>query len=164
MDKIKIVGWTNFDSDYPCKRRTDNELSELLAALKEEIFNNKYCFSGEAHQYSMTGVPVFSDGTCIRMSMRAWGYLMAGIYSDVHGINLSYMDFYMDVFKDEKQPELIKILVEPAEIDPDDYQTGIVVKEDSELISETLSMGIDLMTTDKVLKEYMELIKQGEED
>ena len=160
MAEYKVVGWTDYESDYPCKARSGDELSKILNALKEEISSKGYCFSGNDHQFNPCGVPVFSDGTCIRMSMRAWGYLMASIYSDVHGINLSYMDYYMDVFGEEKLPEYQDINVEPAKVSDEDYQYGIIIEEDNKILSESLSMGMELMTLDKVLKVYMELLKQ----
>ena len=92
---LKIVGWTDFDSEYPTKNVTKEELFKLVEIVREEIYNNGYIFSGEQHQMSATGVPVFSDGTCFRCSMRFWGYLMTTIYNGPNGEQLSYMDFYM---------------------------------------------------------------------
>ena len=80
MEKLRIVGWTNFDSQYPSKPCTKEEMDEIILLIREEIIKNKYYFSGEEHQYSLTGVPVFSNGTCFRASMRCWGYLMSTIY------------------------------------------------------------------------------------
>ena len=35
---------------------------------------------------------------------------------------------------------------------------GLIVREDGELLSQTLSMGMPLMTFDKVLKKYMDML------
>lgn len=51
--------------------------------------------TGEQHQYSPQGVPVFEDGTASTFSYRAWGDIMAAIWSEAEGKDYSYMDFYM---------------------------------------------------------------------
>jgi hypothetical protein len=66
----------------------------------------------------------------------------------------------MDVFGEEKLPEYQDINVEPAKVSDEDYQYGIIIEEDNKILSESLSMGMELMTLDKVLKVYMELLKQ----
>ena len=47
-----------------------NDLNKI-----QEIIEKGYLFSGEEHQNGLTGVPVFSDGTCFRASMRSWGMI-----------------------------------------------------------------------------------------
>lgn len=158
MDELKVIGWDCFECEYPCKAMDNKELSRAISVLKEEIINKGYCFSGNDHQYSSTGVPIFSDGTCLKMSMRAWGALMAMVYSDIEGINLSYIDFYMDTFRNKKAPEYVSINVEPMVVENENL--GLIIEEDNKLISETLGMGMELMTTDKVLKKYVELLKK----
>ena len=37
---------------------------------------------------------------------------------------------------------------------------GLIVREDGELLSQTLSMGMPLMTFDKVLKKYMDMLEK----
>ena len=105
MAKLKIVGWTSFDSEYPTRMITSDELTEQISLIKEEIIKNNYRFSGEEHQNSLTGVPVFSDGTCFRASMRSWGMIMAAIY------NGSYMDFYMTLESGSRLPKAMKLRV-----------------------------------------------------
>ena len=106
-----------------------------------------------------SGVPVFSDGTCLRFSMRAWGQFMANIYSDVDGINYDYMFFYMDV-EDEKLPESNLILVKPLETN--ELSIGLISHQDQQLLKETLSFGMPFMTTDKVLRKYYDYFTKEE--
>ena len=40
---LKIVGWDDFDSNYPMKQLTQEELVYVLKLLKEEIIKNGYC-------------------------------------------------------------------------------------------------------------------------
>ena len=40
----------------------------------------------------------------------------------------------------------------------------MIVDEDAQLISQTLGMGMDLMTFDKVLNAYVDLIKKQQEE
>ena len=158
MEELEIVGWTDFDSAYPTRTMSGNEMSEVLDLLRKEILEKKYCFSGTTHQYSSTGVPVFSDGTCLRCSMRAWGLIMSQVYSDVHGINLSYLDFYTDTFGEMVVPTEDFIVVDPLETEDD--QLGIVIEEDEKVISETLASGMEFLTTDKVLRRYITFLKE----
>ena len=158
MEELEIVGWTDFDSEYPTKVMNGDEMSAVLDLVRKEILKKKYCFSGTIHQYSSTGVPVFSDGTCLRCSMRAWGLIMAQVYSDVHGINLSYLDFYTDTFGEMVVPKEDFVVVDPLETEDD--QLGIVIEEDDKVISETLSTGMEFLTTDKVLRRYIAFLKE----
>lgn len=63
-----------------------------LEALKNEIKNNNLQITGESHQWG--NAPLFSDGTVGRFSYRAWGDLMAAIYSTKEK-PLNYMAYYM---------------------------------------------------------------------
>ena len=161
MEKLRIVGWTNFDSQYPSKPCTKEEMDEIILLIREEIIKNKYYFSGEEHQYSLTGVPVFSNGTCFRASMRCWGYLMSTIYLGHNDEELSYMDFYMSLGENAILPKYEDIEVEPAKLEEESL--GLMVQEDGNLLSETLSMGMPLMTMDKVIKRYMEKLESQNE-
>ena len=151
---LKIVGWVDFDSNYPTKQLSQEELRNVVNLVRNEIIEKGYLFSGEDHQNSRTGVPVFSDGTCLRASMRAWGALMAGIYEGPGGAQLSYIDFYMSVDGDTNLPEYIELDVLPATVEYE--MVGLIIKEDQELINQSLSFGMGLMTTDKVLQKIYE--------
>ena len=159
MEKLRIVGWTNFECKYPSKNVQGEEFREIMQLICNEVVEHGYSFGGQDHQFSSTGVPVFSDGTCLRASMRSWGYIMSAIHSEIDGINYTYMDFYMDSLKETKLPEFEAFDIEAAIVDEE--RPGIIVDEDIQLISETLSMGMDLMTFDKIIKMYIELIKKS---
>lgn len=162
MSDLRIVGWTSFECEYPSKNVETNILREIVQLIGDEVVKHGYAFSGQAHQNSSTGVPVFSDGTCLRASMRAWGQIMAAIYSSIEGINLSYMDFYMDSYKNTVLPEFTDIDIKPTHIENE--LPGMILEEDIQLISSTIQMKMDLMTFDKVIKSYIELIKKMQEE
>lgn len=161
MEELRIVGWTSFDSDYPFKKYTKEEMDEIVKLIREEIIKHKYYFGGEDHQYASTGVPVFSDGTCFRASMRCWGYLMSTIYVGPNDEELSYMDFYMSLGSKTVLPEFKEINVKPLKLEEESL--GLMVEEDGELLSQTIGMGMPLMTTDKVLRRYIEFIEKQKE-
>jgi len=71
-----------------------NEVKPYLFALKKEIILKKIRYSGEQHQCGSNGVPVFNDNTRGCFSFRAWGDLMAAIWSTEEDNDYSYMDFY----------------------------------------------------------------------
>ena len=162
MDELRIVGWTNFECEYPSRNVEGSEFGQIIQLVGKEVLMNGYCFSGQEHQNASTGVPVFSDGTCLRASMRAWGLIMATIYSIVDGIDLSYMDFYMDSPKEAVLPKFNILDIDPCTLDEE--RPGMIIEEDIELISSTISMGIELMTFDKVIKKYIEFIQKANEE
>jgi len=64
-------------------------------ALREECVKHNIRMTGEQHQYDSRGTPVFSDGKIGSFSMRAWGDLMAAVWSEAKDKDYGYMDFYM---------------------------------------------------------------------
>lgn len=66
-----------------------------IEALRESIIENNIRTGGDDHQQSDNGVPLFSDGTVATYSYRAWGDLMAAVWSEVEDKDYNYMDFYM---------------------------------------------------------------------
>lgn len=69
-----------------------------LEALRAEILRRRLWESGEWHQdEEAEGVPVLSDGYYFAASMRAWGDLMAAVWSEEHGRDWCYVDFAWDV-------------------------------------------------------------------
>lgn len=162
MSDLTIVGWSDFECEYPTPKFNSDELQEVINLIKEEIAKNGYVFSGVKHQCASTGVPVFSNGTCFRASMRAWGGIMAEIYQKPNGGSFSYMDFYMSVPGEDVLPEYEKIDVEPAKVEV--VSSGCTVKNDRQIIEEAIEMGMPFLTTDKVLKKnYENRIKEKEE-
>ena len=162
MNELRIVGWTNFECEYPSRNVEGAGVREIVQLIGDEVVKNGYCFSGQEHQNALTGVPVFSDGTCLRASMRAWGQIMAAIYSAVDDVNLSYMDFYIDSYKETVLPEYDVFDVEPC--CEEEERPGMILQEDVELIYSTIQMGMELMTFDKIIKRYIELIQQVNEE
>ena len=160
MSELKIIGWTNFDSDYPTKLYEREEFGDIIHLIQVEIDENNYSFTGDYHQRGATGVPVFSDGTCFRASMRCWGSIMAAVHSFKTGKKLTYMDFYMDMsFGEEPDmvvPKSAELSVAPAEIEQEYF--GYTTQEDTNLLNETLSFGMPLMTTDKVLDAIYQMV------
>ena len=161
MDELKIVGWTNFECEYPTKTVEGKEVGQIVQLIGDEVVKYGFSFSGQDHQNALTGVPVFSDGTCLRASMRVWGQIMAAIYSSVEGVNLSYMDVYMDSYKETVLPEISDFDVEIGNVE--DERPGMILQEDAELIYSTIQMGMELMTFDKVIIKYVEMIKKANE-
>ncbi|MBQ7308090.1 MAG: hypothetical protein IJW82_06155 [Clostridia bacterium] len=149
MENLKIVGWTDFECEYPTIKVEPNDMRAVINLIQDEIEVNGYSFSGEEHQCMPTGVPVFSNGTCFRASMRCWGSIMASIYCGQDNEELSYMDFYMSLGDDAIMPEQKEINVEP--MDTESY-LGYTTNEDMEIISQSLAFGMPFMTTDKVLQ------------
>ena len=158
MEDIKVVGWVNFDSDYPTRNYTNEEVMEVLRVIKRNIADNGYWFSGEEHQYGKNGAPLLSDGTCFRASMRLFGMIMASVYNYLaNEKKYSYMDFYM-VLENSKMPKEGSYDLEPNR----DVQTsiGYALTEDYQVMGEALSFGMEFMTTDKVLKQLFNVMKE----
>ena len=159
MEDLKIVGWVDFDSNYPTRKFKSEDLNKVIYLIRKEISEKGYIFSGEEHQNSMVGTPLFSDGTCFRASMGAWGLIMAGCYEGPGGMTLTYMDFYMSIGDKTRMPEYEDIYLEPAV--GVEETIGCTIKEDRQLIEESLSFGMEFMTTDKVLKELYNVMKNN---
>lgn len=159
MSSLTIIGWTSFDSGYPTIELSDENMAVVLPLLAQEIGQKRYVFSGEAHQYAETGMPVFSDGTAFRASMRCWGTIMASLYSDIDGTDYHYMDFYTDVPQEEILPCADEIPVAPTLEEEEDW-SGCTVEEDHDLLRETMMNRMPLLTTDKVLRVLFEIISE----
>ena len=63
-------------------------------ALREAVLERGLRYNGGMHQSAVDGTPVFSDGTVGLFSFRAWGDLMAAIWSSAEDEDYHYMDFY----------------------------------------------------------------------
>jgi len=71
------------------------ERSEHVVALRAAILERQLREGGDWHQSAEDGVPFFSDGTAATYSFRAWGDLLAAIWSEAENKDYGYMDFYM---------------------------------------------------------------------
>jgi hypothetical protein len=116
-DKITVVKWISYkeaeskerkpihkdDFFYSDDHKEKKERNQYYNALKESIIKNKIRFSGTWHQNDPHGAPLFSDGTSATWSMRAWGCILAGIWSDIDGVDYDYVDFaWTDVIDPNK--------------------------------------------------------------
>lgn len=73
----------------------NEETRPYLEAIRKSVVEGNIKYTGEQHQTYENGCPQFTDGTACSMSWRAWGDLMAAIWSDEEDKDYCYMDFYM---------------------------------------------------------------------
>lgn len=66
-----------------------------LEMLRESIIKNKIRCTGDEHQNGFISCPVFPDGKVATYSFRAWGDLMAAVWSEHDNKDYNYMTFYM---------------------------------------------------------------------
>lgn len=64
-------------------------------AFRQYIIANKIRNSAPWHQTSDNGVPLFEDDTVATFSYRAWGDLLAAVWSTEDNEDYHYIDFYM---------------------------------------------------------------------
>lgn len=90
-------GWFHGDQGHTWDTYINNlaETERIYAeALKKEILSKNIRIGGNVHQHSDGGTPLFSDGTVSTFSYRAWGDIMAAIYSHEEP-DINYMAYYM---------------------------------------------------------------------
>jgi hypothetical protein len=87
--KQKNMRWKDYLAVF------DKEYHKYLEAIRRNVLENDLKLSGHDHQWSGAGIPLFSDKTVGRFSMRAWGDLMAAIWSEKEDRDYNYMNFYM---------------------------------------------------------------------
>lgn len=85
----ETIRWKDFIDGF------DYEARPYLEAVRKDATERGIRITGEQHQYCPEGVPLFDDGTVLKLSFRAWGDLMAAIWAEHDGKGYSYMDFYM---------------------------------------------------------------------
>lgn len=81
-----------------------------LETLRKSIIDNDIWHEGGWHQGQQSdsdlSVPLWSDGKYGTYSFRAWGDLMAAVWSEHYNQDYSYMSFYyMDVPEKPEQPQ-----------------------------------------------------------
>lgn len=155
MSNLKVVGWTIFEDKYPTRKAVGDDFRDMINAILDEIREKGYVFGGEDHQNFIAGVPVFSDGTCFRASMRSWGNIMSMVYSGPNGEKLTYMDFYMSLGDSAVLPDYGYIPVKPATF-VGETSIGCTTKEDKRIVEEAIALGMPFITTDKVLQALYE--------
>ena len=77
--------------DYLARFRDDVHV--YAEALRAAVIKDGIRATGEEHQNGEL-VPVFNDGTCAMFSYRAWGDIMAAIWSEEDNKDYNYIDFY----------------------------------------------------------------------
>lgn len=80
--------WNEFIERYV------DEYKPYYEAIRQDVIEKGIRITGAGHQYSENGVPLFEDNTIGAFSYRAWGDLMAAIWSEHEDMDYSYMDFY----------------------------------------------------------------------
>jgi hypothetical protein len=70
------------------------EIRNELETLRKSIIDNHIRCTGSDHQNEKGFVPLWDDNTCDTYSFRAWGDLMAAVWSTEDNTDYSYMDFY----------------------------------------------------------------------
>ncbi len=156
---MKIIGWTSFDSE--CQGVCMEDKESILAALRETtkvVKEEGYVFSGEKHQFGDCCVPVFDNGKCLRCSMRGWGIVMSIAHT---GDESSYMDYYMDhSIEEEKLPDE-EASEDKFVIDEEEgWLPYYFANQDVQVVMESASMGMQLMTFDKALPLLYDVILQ----
>lgn len=71
------------------------EFRPYAEAIRESVLERGIRYTGEDHQNRDDGVPLFEDGKVGSFTWRAWGDIMAAIWSEKENKNYTYMDFYM---------------------------------------------------------------------
>ena len=81
--------WHDYIDQYDIEQRP------YVEALRQSIIEKKIKHGGDWHQNDLEGAPVFEDGKSVTYSYRAWGDLLAAIWSTEENKDYQYMDFYM---------------------------------------------------------------------
>lgn len=90
-------GWFGMDQRHSWEDYVDiwfDEAKPYVIALRDSIVERGIRESGDWHQDSDEGVPLFEDGTVATYSFRAWGDLLAAVWEGVDRLPYCYMDFY----------------------------------------------------------------------
>lgn len=86
---IKGMRWKNYKESFT------KDCWDSLENLRKSIIENNIKIKGEEHQNGENTVPLFEDNTIATYSYRAWGDLMAAVWSEEENKDYCYMDFYM---------------------------------------------------------------------
>lgn len=65
-------------------------------AMRKSVIDKAIKHGGDWHQNSDEGTPLFSDNTVASFSFRAWGDILAAIWSTEENKDYCYMDFYVE--------------------------------------------------------------------
>lgn len=161
MNTLKVIGWTSYDSscqNYLISSRHDND--ELVKVIVEEIRKNKYFFSGSTHQdNTVLGVPVLSNGKCVRCSERAWGAFIAIAYDNEPNYEPYVKKEYLtkeEVLPFNKVDENMFIIEDNKEAIE---APEIMVRLDTEEMKTSIMDGMDFKSKDKALLKSYPILK-----
>jgi hypothetical protein len=91
-----LGGWFSKGHRWPdYLDKFSQETQPFLEAIRSSVLARELKLTGEDHQNGENGVPLFSDGSVGCFSYRAWGDLMAAIWSTALDKDMDYMQFYM---------------------------------------------------------------------
>jgi hypothetical protein len=102
FDESKDLGGMGgfFSDGMRWKDYIENDKEEYhpyLEAIRKSIVANEIWADGYWHQQGDHGVPLFDDGFFGCYSFRAWGDLLAAVWSEHYNEDYSYMSFYCSV-------------------------------------------------------------------
>lgn len=102
LDRGGMGGWVNGHNFAQYLETLEIPLDDPhYRLLYSEIVARGLREGGDWHQCADDGVPLFSDGTYITFSYRAWGDLLAAIWNTEEKTNrYGYMNFYMSCLVD----------------------------------------------------------------
>ena len=92
-EELKVIKWIPYSESGKYEESNDSD-ERYYGVLKEECIKNNIKLSGEEHQYSDHGVPLFSDNKVYTATWRGWGETMASVWSEVEDFDYNYLDFY----------------------------------------------------------------------
>lgn len=115
INRISVVGWADYEDKEDCEEqaiggfggffskgmrwsdyvaRYDYAGRRYAEALRSAIIERGLKCTGREHQAKhFSGVPIYSDGKVALFSFRAWGDLMAAVWSEHENKDYSYVDF-----------------------------------------------------------------------
>ena len=166
MPEIKVIGWGDFDDKkYPDCSDSGKADDPYRNATIQCIRENGYKFSGNMHQNSPNGCPIFSDLTMLRGSMRYWGGIMAEAWENEPN-RLSYVGWAWElpdgtVYKMPVTYPAVELMVMDSE---DTEYLTLIYDEDMPDIVEfwwTKESLLDTIMLDKDIEEIKRIQKTG---
>jgi hypothetical protein len=83
-----------------------------IAAIKTHVVRNQLRHTGREYEKGAAVVPVFADGTTAFFTKRGYADLMAAIWSDVDGVDYSYVHY-------------LNFLIDPFDLQPPAVDTAL---------------------------------------
>lgn len=102
--KLRVVGWTYYEEDWPQSQGTWAERYAIIDEIKKHGYN----FSGWSHQEALNCAPVLNDGTICCYSQRGWGDIMAEAHGFTGFMDYAKFAFLVDTDKEVRPKSGIK--------------------------------------------------------